>query len=380
MTAKDEIACLSIGKNWFDSVQGGGSDRVMEGLHGVFPDVGVKAEGLVIGESKSSNGIVGVGNENASLLKRGLAMRNSCADLVKKADVVAVHFALYAWFCRSHFARKPAVIHFHGPWALESKTEGASRLGYALKKNIEKQVYSHGNLFVTLSNSFSDLLCHTYGIDRRRVRVVPGGISIDRFCSASPQSIARKKLNWSPDEIVVVAVRRLAKRMGLENLVMAVGELSSRYPRLRLRIGGTGPEREHLERLIERERLAHCITLEGFVPDEVLPDFFAAADMSIVPSTGLEGFGLIVVESLAAGTPVLVTPVGGMPEIVETLSRDLIFRGSSREALVSRLDQVLSGAIVLPEPEVCREHARINYSLDVVGSKIRDVYEEAING
>ena len=125
-----------------------------------------------------------------------------------------------------------------------------------------------------------------------------------------------------------MTVRRLARRMGLENFIDAVDQLRKKEPSILAVLAGTGPLANELAALVEQKQLQEHVKLAGFVPDADLPLAYRAADLSVVPSIALEGFGLIVLESLAAGTPVVVTPVGGLPEVVSGLFPELILEGS----------------------------------------------------
>jgi glycosyltransferase involved in cell wall biosynthesis len=120
------------------------------------------------------------------------------------------------------------------------------------------------------------------------------------------------------------------------------------------------------------------VRLLGFVPDESLPSAYRAADLSVVPTVALEGFGLIVVESLAAGTPCLVTPVGGLPEAVSGLSRALILRSTGAEAIADGLGDALTGVTPMPGPRECVDFARRNFDWPVIAERVRLVYEEAL--
>jgi glycosyltransferase involved in cell wall biosynthesis len=96
------------------------------------------------------------------------------------------------------------------------------------------------------------------------------------------------------------------------------------HPEVLLLIAGKGPLHDALSARIEDLGLQRHVRLLGYVPDADLALAYRAADLSVVPTVALEGFGLITVESLAAGTPVLVTPVGGLPETVQALAPNLI--------------------------------------------------------
>jgi len=92
----------------------------------------------------------------------------------------------------------------------------------------------------------------------------------------------------------------------------------------------------------------------------------------------LEGFGLTTIESLAAGTPVLVTPVGGLPEAVRDLSPSLVLRGTGPEELAAGIIHALHGRLPLPTEEACRAFVRERYDAPVIAAKVKDVYAEAL--
>jgi glycogen synthase len=118
--------------------------------------------------------------------------------------------------------------------------------------------------------------------------------------------------------------------------------------------------------------------LAGFVPDADLPLAYRAADLSVVPSIALEGFGLIVLESLAAGTPVIVTPVGGLPEVVRGLSKDLILEGSSPAQIAEGLAARLGARSKLPSDAACQSYAKDNFDWPVIAKKVKGVYERCL--
>jgi glycosyltransferase involved in cell wall biosynthesis len=125
--------------------------------------------------------------------------------------------------------------------------------------------------------------------------------------------------------------------------------------------------------------LGNHVKLLGFVPDDDLPTAYRAATISIVPTIALEGFGLVAVESLAAGTPALVTPVGGLPEVVCDLSESLITESASIKHIAARILDVVDGTVSVPTANACTAFARSHYSWQSVAQKTRTVYEDALS-
>jgi len=124
------------------------------------------------------------------------------------------------------------------------------------------------------------------------------------------------------------------------------------------------------------EGVADTVCLIGFVAEEDLPLAYAAADVSVLPSVALEGFGLTIVESLAAGTPAVATPVGGMPEVLGPLQPSLLTQDATPAALASKLGAVLGGRCSVPDPVSCREYA-MRFDWSAVFPRILHVWREA---
>jgi glycosyltransferase involved in cell wall biosynthesis len=150
------------------------------------------------------------------------------------------------------------------------------------------------------------------------------------------------------------------------------------HPDALLLIAGKGPMREKLAARIQSMDLDDHVRLLGFVPDDDLPYAYRAANFSVVPTTEHEGFGLITIESMAAGTPVLVTPVGGLPETVRALSDALVLPSASPQAVQDGLTAALDGTLSLPNSEACKAHVRARFDWPVIAQQVRRVYEEVL--
>jgi glycosyltransferase involved in cell wall biosynthesis len=172
-------------------------------------------------------------------------------------------------------------------------------------------------------------------------------------------------------------VRRLVRRMGLEELLEAVKFAKIAVPDMLVMIGGHGPLTGELKQRAEAEGVAAHVRFAGFVPDDALPAAYRAADISVVPSVALEGFGLVVAESLAAGTPAIVTNVGGLPETIETLAPQCIVREPGAKALAAVLVEALRGTLPLPSFADCVRHAQARFDWSVVTSEVRGIYMDA---
>ncbi len=349
-----------------------------------LPSSGVTARGLVVGSHRvvreSGGAVRAFAAPDASLPVRCLALRRGLQTMTSESrpDLVGAHFALYTFPVLDKLRSLPLVFHFHGPWALEGRVEGANASNVRIKTAIERAVYRRASRCIVLSRSFGDVLHQDYGVPQERIHWVPGGVDASKYDTGLTLREARERLDWPYDRPIVFTARRLVTRMGLEGLISALGRVKRRVPDVLLLIAGKGALFDELAAQIRSEGLEKHVRMLGFVTDETLPIAYRAANLSIVPTVALEGFGLVAVESLAVGTPVLVTPVGGLPEVVSDLSKDLVLPGSRIEDLAGGIEAALTGGVTLPENTVCQEYVRARYDWPVVAARTREVYAEAL--
>ncbi|WP_377807373.1 glycosyltransferase family 4 protein [Azospirillum sp. A29] len=378
-----EASVLQLGLGWFPETHGG-AENMFYNLARHLPQQGIAFSGLVLGTVSETldNGarIASFAPPSATLPRRMVAARTAIAEALRRQapDLVASHFALNTVGALPALRNRPMVVHFHGPWALESAAEGAGPLAVRLKFMVERLVYHRAARFIVLSRSFATVLAERYGVPPERIHRVPGGVDADRYDLPDSRQRARARLGWPPGRPTVLTVRRLVKRMGLTALVDSMAELRRRVPDVLLVVAGRGPEAAALQDRIGALGLEENVRLLGFVPDAHLPLAYRAADLCVMPSQALEGFGLTALESLAAGTPVMVTPVGGLPEVVEGLDGDLVLAGTDARSIGIGLAEALTGVRRLPSGDACRALVRSRFDWPVIAARTAAVYRGAL--
>ena len=206
----------------------------------------------------------------------------------------------------------------------------------ALRKRIEQKALAASDGIIVLSRYTFDKLRNFHNVPAEKINVIPGGIDLDRFRPSSDKNAVKKRLGLPGDKPILLTVRNLVPRMGLENLILAMRDVVKALPDVLLVIGGTGLLKDDLSRLVSRLQLDENIIFAGFIPDNLLPEYYRAVDIFVLPTIELEGFGLVTLEALASGTPVLGTPVGGTREILSRLDSRFLFSGISSKD-ISRL-------------------------------------------
>jgi glycosyltransferase involved in cell wall biosynthesis len=378
------MQALEIGDDW-PTERAGGLSTYYKALLQHLPASDVRVHGLVLSADdlyRSTQGQVTPFATTQDNIGRRLVRLRKCATTLlddNPIDLIASHFALYALPLLDRVRKTPLVVHFHGPWSGESNVEGANRLTIWAKDQVERHVYSRATRFIVLSQAFQTELIARYKISPELIRVIPGGVDMQRFNDVLSRSEAREKLGWPQDRQIVLSVRRQVSRMGLETLIDATEKIALRCPDVLVLLGGSGPISDQLQaRILERGLEQHIRRL-GRISDEDLPIAYRAANLSVVPSQALEGFGLITLESLACGTPSLVTPIGGLPEIVMPFSPACVFSGTTSDDIAQLLIQTLCGEVPLPDSSACRRYAADNFSWQHIAERVRRVYGEAIS-
>jgi glycosyltransferase involved in cell wall biosynthesis len=377
------VLTLQLGMHWFPE-RPGGLDRVYYELSRALPEAGVGFRGLVAGteqtELESHGAVTAFAMPDAPMVRRWCGMRRAFGQAVSRhsPDVIVSHFALYTLPVLDLIKGRPLVVHFQGPWADEGAVEGNTGVRHAAKRAVERLVYRRGARAIVLSSAFAKLLAERYKFPAERISVIPGGIDVARFAVAATRAQAREKFLLPADRPILVAVRRLVPRMGLENLIAAVAALRPAMPDILLLIAGRGVLQPQLAAQIEAAGLSDYVKLLGFVSDDDLPYLYRAADISVVPSVALEGFGLIAAESLAAGTPCLVTPVGGLPEIVAGICPDLVLADTRTSTLAEGIKAALRGEFMLPDDASCRAYAEANFAWPLIAERVAACYRDTL--
>ena len=300
---------LQIGASWL-SYQFSGLERYYVELVTRLPCLGLEVIAIVyeLKETPHVKGLklVSFGTQNKSLFRKLLDQRRIVKHYLRKEiDLVVSHCTPSLFPSLNDLDRKPLICHFHGPRYLERTLEGANAISVYLSKYIEHKVYVKAEHVITLSHYMKRVLIETYAFPEERISVIPDGVNLDLFKPSHSREEVRGRLGLPLDRPIILTVRRLERRMGLHNLIEAMSEVVRRYPDVLLLITGKGTLQDELEQHIRSRNLSTHIHMLGTVSDQILPLLYRAVDFSVVPTTAYEGFGLILVESLASGTPVL---------------------------------------------------------------------------
>ncbi len=269
-----------------------------------------------------------------------------------KPDLVHVHQPLPAFLLIPSSFSRPIVYTFHSSWAEEFKIKSSRwprvfrKIVSPLLAEVEKRALHRATAITVLSEFSQRKLKRLYN---REGVIIPGGVNSERF-----QPIEKVQPNQT---LRLVTLRNLVPRMGLPQLIRAMKLLPSH---IELTIGGQGPLRNELMGLIGSLGLSKRVQLAGHVPDDDLSHFYSSANWFVLPTVALEGFGLVILESLSCGTPVLGTRIGAIPELLEKFDPQWIIKEPTPEAIAATILSVSENS----PPSPTQLHDRVSAEFD----------------
>jgi glycosyltransferase involved in cell wall biosynthesis len=287
-----------------------------------------------------------------------------------RPDIIHAHQPLAAFLCIPPSCGRPIVYTYYSSWSTEILLKASPaprwlrRAALPLFSGIEKRVVQRAQAVVVLSE-FSRRAVGQHA--PRRIRIIPGGVDSSRF-----RPLPRE---GREGVTCLISLRNLVPRMGLGELIKAVSLL----PRhVELTIGGEGPLRKDLTGLIRELGLQNRVGLAGHVPDAELARFYSSADWFVLPTAALEGFGLVILESLSCGTPVLGTRVGAIPEVLSGFDPDWIIDRATPESIAAGIRSALEKPA--PDPQALHRRVAAQYDWLRIAEQYRELFREVLGG
>jgi glycosyltransferase involved in cell wall biosynthesis len=355
------VRILSAIDQWFPDRQAG-SARLAAAA-----SAGLAARGHEMTVLAPKNGSVGETREAGVVVRRVLArtvLPQTLTDPVETwrharelpedgFDVLLAHESTTAVGLRSRAKATPLVLMFHASAAREQRflrtqlRPGLKKLStYALSPSLgllERQAVAAADRILVLSDFSRSLLLEDHVFDGDRISTVPGLVDTKRFSPGDGTEAARGRVGIEPAGPILLTVRRLEPRMGIDRLLRALPLLGR--DDVTLVVAGSGSLSGALPRLAAELGVSDRVLFVGPVSDDQrLADWYRAADLFVLPTTAYEGFGMATVEALASGTPVVGTAIGATPEVLGPLDPRLVAPSADPGALAAAITEALDFA------------------------------------
>lgn len=213
------------------------------------------------------------------------------------------------------------------------------------------------------------------------VEVVAEGVDLDRFDAArESRAVARQRLGLAPDDQVVTTIARLSPMKGVDNVLLAAPRVLERHTQARFLIAGEGDQRARLESLRDRQGLRDRVHFVGHTDD--VPSLLAATDVLCHPSLA-DGMPNAIIEALAAGTPVVASDVGGIPEVITDGQSGLLVPPADLGRLAAGINRLLdrprtAARLASNGRRAVREHFDLARNVEHLVDRLEHECEEAV--
>jgi D-inositol-3-phosphate glycosyltransferase len=258
-------------------------------------------------------------------------------------DLVYSHYWLSAWVGKhlQVWWDVPHMVMFHTLGAVKNAI-GVGAEEPELRLKTEECLVKNCHRIIAATEREKHDLIQYYGALPEIISVIPCGVNLKLFQPMNKEA-ARQQLGLDGEKSILF-VGRLEPLKGLDKLLMAMPYLKNQ-PKLKLLVIGGGensrPEMERLRRLTRELRIEESVAFLGVVKQAELPLFYNAADICVVPSY-YESFGLVALESLACGIPVVATGVGGVAGIIRQGETGYVVKDNAPQQLAEKIALLLS--------------------------------------
>lgn len=283
--------------------------------------------------------------------------------IVKKfgePDILHAHFLSSGYVAAKVCAKRtfPLVLTEH------LSTMNDSRLSKELLQ-IGNNTYPFVDKVITVSKSLSYSIFNNFGVESI---VVPN--IVDTTLYLYDRTV--KELN---ENFYFISVGSLIERKGIDQLIHAFNEVFQHNKNVYLNIFGEGPEKKHLENLIKKYKLEKNVFLRGLADRSIIAEEMKKSDAFVLASK-LETFGVVFIEAMAAGLPVIGTECGGPENIINENNGILINKNNSKElseALVTMYNNINNY-----DNEYIASYAKRKFSPDVISKRLNKIYEQLV--
>lgn len=264
---------------------------------------------------------------------------------------------------------------------------GPGEFASAARLDGEHYIARHADRLIAATPSEAAQLESFYHVEPECMAVLPPGVDLNRFQPVA-QSAAKAQIGIAPDERLILFVGRIEPLKGIDTLLRAVSLLRDRYPQvvadLHVAIVGGDPHSAPLDDEMARLQAMHreldlraLVKFLGAKSQDVLPAYYAAAEMVVMPSH-YESFGMVGLEAMAMGTPVVASRVGGLAHLVRDAINGYLVPPRTPEALAARILHLL---IDESHRQLLGEQARqyaCQYAWPIIVDQMLDIYSDLV--
>jgi glycosyltransferase involved in cell wall biosynthesis len=242
------------------------------------------------------------------------------------------------------------------------------------RKTLGRRVMSGADKVIVTTGSYAQTSRDLWNL--KDVNVIPNAIDTQRFNPSISGDAVREKYDLV-NENVVLYVGRLVHHKGLEQFIISAENTPENTKYL---IVGEGPLKKDLEDLIIDRKLGEKVILAGRIPNETLPEYYAACDVFVLPSVSrLEAFGVVALEAMGCGKPVIVSDMPGVRELITDGKEGFIAKPLSSDDLADKIQRIVDNKDMARRMSIeVRKKVETKFSWKNIVNQVEAVYASSI--
>ena len=302
------------------------------------------------------------------------------ADTTKTVDFDVMHvhdwLAAFSGISFKHYLKKPMILTVHSTEV--GRAQGLHSPNSFSINGIEWWATYEANRVIVCSESMKNEICDHFDIPSEKVDIIPNAIDVTKYKTSVDRGAVRQRYGVGYSNKLILCVGRLVPQKGVEYFIRAIPTIANNYPEAKYIIVGEGWSRDKLEAEARATGHSDKIHFTGFASDKDVIELMTSADVLIVPSI-YEPFGIVALEGMATGVPVVASKVGGLAEVIDHDKTGLFVYPRSLESIAWGIDRILSD----PDhanwlTQNAKEKLHKAYSWEAVAMKTVEVYKKVV--
>ncbi len=310
---------------------------------------------------------------NFAMLEKGASLFNENGSY----DLIHAHDWLAAYGARGlkHIYTTPLLATIH---ATEyGRNNGLHNQEQRSISDLEWWMIYEAWKVICCSDYMKEELMHVFQVPEDKLVVIPNGIRPEAYKPGD--RVVLDESFYDPHAKIIFYIGRLVQEKGVQILLDAAPTIMEKVPGAQIVIAGTGPYAEHLRNKTREMGLDNKVRFLGYVDDETRNELYNCASVAVFPSL-YEPFGIVALEAMASGTPVVVSSVGGMDGIVEHGVDGLKVYPGNPDSLSDQVCHILeNGELAESLAEKASRKATLKYSWDSIARQTFKVYKEIVS-
>jgi glycosyltransferase involved in cell wall biosynthesis len=330
-------------------------------------------------------------SENMTIHRYGTVLKIASANLSFKIlykpldckiDIAHAHYNMpYSDYSALRYVKKnkiPFVVTYHA----DAQDSGGNLIRnwaqMIYNRSLLKQVLNGADVIIATSNSYIEE-SKFLGDYRDKIKVIPNGINLEEFKINLSKEECRDKLGLPHDKKIILFFGNIVSYKGPHILLKAFSKVKTQFKDLKLVFAGRGKMQEELTKLAAELGIKNDVLFTGYVDEKLKPFYYKSADIFCLPSiTMAEAFGIVNLEAMACGVPVISSKLGGIPDVVTDRETGLLVKPEDEEALTNAILFLLENEDIARKMGNNGKKKVEEYSWKKIAEKTEEVYESII--